>query len=370
MHDSCQMLSSGMLHLQITAMDNIVKVPYRVVLTYRPYKYRAQRLKIELSLACTSFQKSPARLTKFKNCMLKLSLKILITVAILFVIARSIDLATVLGVVRNMQAKYLFWALAMQLLSAALASYRWYLIMRRLKFSQGPLFYLKSYLKGSFFNQALPGGIGGDAYRVLETGKLGNGNKAAFYGVLLDRLLGLIGLLLLNLIANIAYPDLLPPTIFHTLNAIALGGIAAVIVFAMLGKVDYFAKLKFTRHLHEISADMRRVYHDPKAISLHSIISVLIHLASMLAVYFLGTGVGLNYGLLTFLVLVPPVMLLTIAPISLAGWGVREGGMIGLFLLIGADKTLVLSMSVLYGLVLLAASLPGLYLFLVSRHKK
>jgi uncharacterized membrane protein YbhN (UPF0104 family) len=96
----------------------------------------------------------------------------------------------------------------------------------------------------------------------------------------------------------------------------------------------------------------------------------LIHFVSMLAVYFLGIGVGLNYGLLTFLVLVPPVMLLTIAPISLAGWGVREGGMIGLFMLVGADKTLVLSMSVLYGLILIAASLPGLYLFLMSRHKE
>lgn len=301
--------------------------------------------------------------------MLKLIVKILITVAILVIIARNIDLSGVLGVVRGMQPEYLLLALVMQLLSAALASYRWYLIMRRLKFEQGPLFYLKSYLKGSFFNQALPGGIGGDAYRVLECAKLGNGKKAAFYGVLLDRLLGLIGLLLLNLLANMAYPDLLPAAIFHILNTIALGGIAAVVVFAMLGKIDRFAGYKFTRHLHEISADMRRVYHDPKAIGLHSVISVLIHFISMLAVFFIGTGVGLHYGLLTFLVLVPPVMLLTIAPISLAGWGVREGGMIGLFLLVGADKTLVLSMSVLYGLVLLAASLPGLLLFLMSRQK-
>lgn len=301
--------------------------------------------------------------------MLKLSLKILITVAILFIIARSIDLATVMSVVQNMQPKYLILALAMQLISAVLASYRWYLIMQRLKFGLGPLFYLKSYLKGSFFNQALPGGIGGDAYRVLECASHGNGKKAAFYGVLLDRILGLIGLLLLNLLANLANPDLLPTAIFHILNSISLGGIAAVILFAMLGKIDKLTKFKFTRHMHEISADMRRVYHDPTAIGLHSAISILIHLVSMLAIYFIGTGVGLNYGLLTFLVLVPPVILLTIAPISLAGWGVREGGMIGLFLLIGADKNLVLSMSVLYGLVLLAASLPGLYLFLVSRQK-
>ena len=301
--------------------------------------------------------------------MLKLIVKILITVAILAIIARSIDLSTVFNVVRNMSPEYLIFALIMQLLSAGLASYRWFLIMRRLKFGQGPLFYLKSYLKGSFFNQALPGGIGGDAYRVLECSRMGNGKKAAFYGVLLDRILGLIGLLLLNLIANIAYPDLLPAAIFHILNAIALGGIAAVIVFAMVGKIDRFAEYKFTRHLHEISADMRRVYHDQRAIMLHSVISVLIHFISMLAVYFIGIGVGLHYDLLTFLVLVPPVMLLTIAPISLAGWGVREGGMIGLFLLIGADKALVLSMSVLYGLILLAASMPGLYLFLMNRTK-
>lgn len=301
--------------------------------------------------------------------MLKLFLKILITVAILFVIARSIDLSTVMSVVQNMQPKYLILALAMQLISAVLASYRWFLIMQRLKFGLSPLFYLKSYLKGSFFNQALPGGIGGDAYRVLECSAHGSGRKAAFYGVLLDRILGLIGLLLLNLLANLAYPDLLPTAIFHILNSISLGGIAAVIMFALLGKIDKLAKFKFTRHLHEISADMRRVYHDPQAIGLHSILSILIHFVSMLAIYFIGTGVGLNYGLLTFLVLVPPVILLTIAPISLAGWGVREGGMIGLFLLIGADKALVLSMSVLYGLVLLAASLPGLYLFLVSKQK-
>jgi hypothetical protein len=301
--------------------------------------------------------------------MLKLIVKILITVAILALIARSIDLTAVFNVVRNMSPQYLLYALVMQLLSAALASYRWYLIMRRLQFGQGPLFYLKSYLKGSFFNQALPGGIGGDAYRVLECAALGNGKKAAFYGVLLDRILGLIGILLLNLIANIAHPGLLPTPIFHLLNAIALGGITAVIVFAMLGKIDRFAGYKLTRHMHEISADLRRVYHDPSAIALHSVISVLIHFVSMLAVYFIGIGVGLNYSLLTFLVLVPPVMLLTIAPISLAGWGVREGGMIGLFLLIGADKALVLSMSVLYGLVLLAASLPGLYLFLMYRPK-
>ncbi|HEY0720535.1 MAG TPA: UPF0104 family protein, partial [Gammaproteobacteria bacterium] len=73
--------------------------------------------------------------------------------------------------------------------------------------------------------------------------------------------------------------------------------------------------------------------------------------------------------LMTFLVVAPPAILLTLIPISLAGWGVREGAMIGLFTLVGADKTLVLSMSILYGIVLIIASLPGFYVYLTGRSK-
>ncbi|MCG6975798.1 MAG: hypothetical protein LJE56_05235, partial [Acidiferrobacterales bacterium] len=60
----------------------------------------------------------------------------------------------------------------------------------------------------------------------------------------------------------------------------------------------------------------------------------------------------------------------TIVPISLAGWGVRETGMVGLFLLIGAEKAEVLSMSLIYGLMLVAASMPGMYFFLLGRQQK
>lgn len=340
--------------LKVMTMDNMYKLPYRGAL-FLPINHHWWVAHLaQLQSRCR---------------MIKLIIKILITVAILAFITVKIDLTAVFNVVRNMPAEFFVYALVMQLLSVVLASYRWYLIMKRLAFVQGPMFFLKSYLKGSFFNQALPGGIGGDAYRVIECAALGYGKKSSFYGVLLDRILGLIGILLLNLLANVAHSGLLPLPIFHLLNIVALGGIGAVIIFALLGKIDRFSNYKFTRHLHEISADLRRVYHDQWSIAFQSVLSVLIHFVSMLAVYFIGIGVGLNYDLLTFLVLVPPVMLLTIAPISLAGWGVREGGMIGLFMLIGADKALVLSMSVLYGLILFAASLPGLYLFLINRQK-
>ncbi|HEY0635174.1 MAG TPA: lysylphosphatidylglycerol synthase domain-containing protein, partial [Gammaproteobacteria bacterium] len=94
-----------------------------------------------------------------------------------------------------------------------------------------------------------------------------------------------------------------------------------------------------------------------------------VHLLSLIAIFLIGRSVELNYDLLTVLVVAPPAILLTWIPISLAGWGVREGAMIGLFTLVGADKTLVLSMSILYGIVLIISSQPGFYVYLTGRSK-
>ena len=68
-----------------------------------------------------------------------------------------------------------------------------------------------------------------------------------------------------------------------------------------------------------------------------------------------------------FLIAIPPVFLLTIVPISLAGWGIREGAMVGIFMLVGADETKVLAMSILYGMLLIIASIPGAYFWVKSK---
>ena len=64
--------------------------------------------------------------------------------------------------------------------------------------------------------------------------------------------------------------------------------------------------------------------------------------------------------------LVPPVVLITMLPISIAGWGVREGAMILALGQIGVAPVDALSLSVLFGLTGLAAALPGAALWMTS----
>lgn len=299
--------------------------------------------------------------------------KLLVSLGLFILIFRAVHIREVLEVVRSLNPWLLVPALALQILSALVAALRWYMIMRELDFRETAGFYIRSYFKGTFFNQALPTSIGGDALRVLEAAKVGGGKREAFYGVFIDRIVGLLGLLLLNLIAIFSKPVFLEqgyPAVHYTIIAMALFGFAGVFVLTLLGDVKWLAGNRITKLIHDLSHRIRTVYRSGRTITLQTALSVIIHLLSMMTVYLIGRSIGLDYGLLIYLVVVPPVILLTIVPISLAGWGVRETGMVGLFLLIGAEKAEVLSMSLIYGLMLVAASMPGMYFFLLGRQQK
>jgi hypothetical protein len=60
------------------------------------------------------------------------------------------------------------------------------------------------------------------------------------------------------------------------------------------------------------------------------------------------------------------VTLLTAAPISIAGWGVREGIMVVGLGYLGVIPEQALVLSILYGVLMLASSLPGLIIWYIS----
>ena len=293
--------------------------------------------------------------------------RILITALILTLIFRNIEFNNVKDIIFHADIKLLILAVLFQLLSTLLAGYRWGRVMKKLSFGQKSDFYMYSYFKGSFFNQGLPTSIGGDAIRVLDVATKGHRKRDAFIGVFIDRILGLAGLLILNLVANYFLPDLLPENLFLMINLIVLSGLVGFIGFIYIHKIKALNKNRLLNYIFRVSEKLNTVLIDARAISFHLIVGLLIHLFSIINIYLVGQSVGLEYDLLTIAVIVPPVILLTLIPVSLAGWGIREGAMIGLFGLIGGVAANVLSMSILYGIILIIASIPGLYTYLYKK---
>jgi glycosyltransferase 2 family protein len=80
----------------------------------------------------------------------------------------------------------------------------------------------------------------------------------------------------------------------------------------------------------------------------------------------LARAMQLDITLLDCILLVPPVILVTVVPISIAGWGVREGAMVVAFGFVNVPASAAFAVSVLFGLTLAAASLPGALLWWLS----
>ena len=288
---------------------------------------------------------------------------------LLFLISRTVNLNDALTSVRQLPFSLLILAILLQLASNSVAAYRWYLIMRCIGFTRNFLFFLKSYFKGCFFNQGLPTSIGGDAIRILDCSRDNSSPHAGFYGVFIDRFVGLAGLLILNAGALLFSGAILPSRIRYLLLSTLLVMLTTLVLLLYLRKFTILTRnrwLAFLGHLSEKYAD---VYATALSATIQLGLSILIHLLAMTAYYALGVGVGLDYPLHVYLVLVPPVVLLILLPVSLAGWGLREGAMLGFFLLVHADRSKILSLSVMYGIVNLIGSLPGLFIYLAQKNR-
>lgn len=298
---------------------------------------------------------------------IKLLIRILVTASIFVLILRSIDVDQVWIILHRVEPGLLMVALFMQFGSTTVSAYRWQLIMHNLRFGQSFAFYWRSYFKAMFFNQGLPTSIGGDALRVLDVAGQGFRKRDALYGVMLDRIAGLVALMLLNLVAYVFSPDLLPVQIYHLTLLLVVAGLLGFVGVTSLRRLRWLDAYPGLAVVKTLAERLHQAFLGQRILLMAS--SLLIPLLAMLGFFATGWALGLRYDLTTYFVIVPPAILLTVIPISLAGWGVREGTLVALFSLIGADKAAVLTMSVLYGFMLIIVSLPGLIIYLGGRRR-
>jgi hypothetical protein len=297
-------------------------------------------------------------------------LKLLITAAIFYYLFQYIDFYALMAVLSKSHGGDIFIALLLQLASTYLAAYRWRAISKLLVFNESLSFYVKSYFKGSFFNQVLPSSIGGDAVRVLDLTARGYENKEAFYGVFVDRVVGLVGLLVLNLLSSIFFFGTFQRDFSTLIIFISFSGIIGFALLFFLNKIAFLQNYKFLNLFHRLANRLNALYADKKVLVKHIFISVAVHLLTVMAIFAIALSIDVKLDFQIFLIAIPPVFLLMIVPLSLAGWGIREGAMVGILMLVYEDKTKILAISILYGLLLIISALPGAYFWINGVTKK
>ena len=113
----------------------------------------------------------------------------------------------------------------LQLASTIAASWRWSLIMKNMQFSESIVFYIRTNFLGAFFNQLLPTSVGGDAVRAIVLSRRGYKKWRSVGAILIDRVYGVIGILLINLIAFASIYHYFPKTLAWLVIAITIIGL-------------------------------------------------------------------------------------------------------------------------------------------------
>lgn len=125
----------------------------------------------------------------------KTALKIIISLGILGFVLYKIDTAELLKVFGRVNLWYLLPALLFFAFSKLVAACRLNKFLHSTGVDISDAFNIRLYLLGMFYNLFLPGGIGGDGYKIwLLNKRFDVKAKAIFWAILLDRVMGLLAL--------------------------------------------------------------------------------------------------------------------------------------------------------------------------------
>ena len=299
-------------------------------------------------------------------------LKFIVSAALIWFLISNFELGSAVDRFDNINYLYIFGAV---LIFAALLfnnTVRWMIVLNAIyaDLSFGKAF--KILWISYFFNQTLPSTIGGDAYKIYLVRKTGIELKSAITGVMLERAVAFLGLIFLVILGQpflLAHIEDDPAKfLFPLLAVVSMFGIIALLLLDRLPK--RLQAMTIIRGLLHLASDAKRLFLSPQHASKAIILGISGNILIAMLAYFTFCALSVDVSILDCLVLIPPVILFITLPISIAGWGVREGAMVGAFALVGVLEGDAFVVSVLFGLLNIIFSLPGGLLWLLGDYNR
>ncbi len=282
------------------------------------------------------------------------TIKILISAALLYLSLRKVNLYDLAARIRVESLGWIALAIAVTFLQIFLGVLRW----REISVECGAPLETRQAMRfnliGTFFNQTLPSSIGGDAVRLWLVARSGAGWRAATYSIFVDRAIGLIALAVL-IVASLpwSYRLINDPQGRSALLLIDFAALAAGGGFLLLGALNWpwLKRWWGTHHIHACAVIANKVLFSwdrgPKV----AVLSLLVHVLAVVIVWCVAQSISAPLLFSQIFQLVPPVMLITMLPISIAGWGVREASMGLAFGYAGLAANEGVNVSLLFGAV-------------------
>jgi uncharacterized membrane protein YbhN (UPF0104 family) len=236
------------------------------------------------------------------------------------------------------------------------AAWRWRLVAERLEVTLPLSTAIAAYYRSQFLNTALPGGVLGDVHRGVSHGRQSGDVARGLRAVAWERLAGQ----LVQLAVALAVLLLLPSPVRSGSSVVAAGAAVCLVAAALALSVVP------ERWVRTLLADARQVLPAWPGISVASFLIIVGHTATFVLA---ARVAGVHASVTTLLPLALLVLLAMVVPLSIGGWGPREGAAAWVFAAAGLGAGRGVATATVYGVMVLVSSLPGAIVLLADRYK-
>ena len=246
-------------------------------------------------------------------------------------------------------------------LTTVCSAWRWRVVARALGVGIGLPGAVGAYYRSLFLNSVLVGGVLGDVHRAVTHGRRTGDVARGLRAVAWERLWGQVIQAMVTAVVLLALPSPVRPALPYVLAGVAgAAGCAALVVRRAARR----GRSRLTRAARAVSGDLRRslLARDVwPQLTLASVLVVAGHTATFVIA---ARAAGCTAPLGELLALLMVVQTAVVIPLSIGGWGPREGVAAWAFAAAGLGAATGVTVATLYAVLMLAAVTPGAGLLL------
>ena len=284
-------------------------------------------------------------------------------VAILAVLVWRLGTGPILDGIRTINGETLVVAAGIALVCTVCCAWRWRLVARGLGVGLPLRTAIAAYYRSQFLNLALPGGVLGDVHRAVSHGRDVGDVGRSVRTVVWERFAGQVVQVVLAVVVLVVLPSPVQRSMPIVVAAVVVAGLGAVLAIRAL---PHRGTSRWARTLRTAGEDVRAGLLARRArwgIGLTSVVVVAGHTATFLVA---ARTAGSTASVARMLPIAMLVLLAMTVPTSIGGWGPREGVAAWLFAAAGLGAGQGVAVATVYGVMALAASLPGAAVLLAA----
>ena len=282
-------------------------------------------------------------------------------VTVLWFLVRQLGAAPFEDGLRAVTWQAVVAAVTLTALTTVCSAWRWRVVARALGVDIGLPGAAGAYYRSLFLNSVLPGGILGDVHRAVMHGRRAGDVARGVRAVAWERLCGQVIQAVVTAVVLLTLPSPVRPALPYVLAGIAgVAGCAALVVRGAARR----GRSRLTRAARAIAADLRRGLLARGVWPQLTLASVLV-VAGHTATFVIAARVaGCTAPLGELVALLMVVQTAAVIPLSIGGWGPREGAAAWAFAAAGLGAATGVTVATLYAVLMLAAVAPGAGLLL------